>query len=90
MARAVRGRFEPSDHFVLGHLSTLELLSALGSPVAGTRFKTLIYLKGFGVGACGGHGFNKQIFGADEQDPKGGCGRCRVNQAAGVFSHGRD
>jgi hypothetical protein len=24
-----------------------------GSPVARTRFKTLIYLKGFGVGACG-------------------------------------
>src|SRR5262249_14499673 len=53
MARALRGRFEPSDHFVLGHPSTLELLSALGSPVERTRFKTLIYLKGFGVGACG-------------------------------------
>ena len=33
------------------------------SPVARTRFKTLICLKRFGAGACGGHGFNKQIFG---------------------------
>src|SRR5262249_3789367 len=32
------------------------------SPVARTRFETLIYLKGFGAGACGGHGFNEQIF----------------------------
>src|SRR5215471_4913202 len=39
-----------------------------GSPVARTRFKTLIYLKGFGVGACGGVGVNEQIFGADEQN----------------------
>ena len=39
------------------------------SPVARTRFNTLIYLKGFGAGACGGHGFNEQIFGADEQVP---------------------
>src|SRR6516165_11808333 len=42
-----------------------------GSPVERTRFKTLIYRKGFGAGACGGHGlglgFEKQIFGADEQ-----------------------
>src|SRR5262245_20615062 len=30
------------------------------------RFKVLIYLKGFGAGACGGHGFNEQIFDADE------------------------
>jgi hypothetical protein len=30
------------------------------SPVARTRFKTLIYVKGFGVGAIG---FNEQIFG---------------------------
>src|SRR5215475_14996631 len=37
------------------------------SPVARTRFKTLIYLKGFGVGACGGHGFYEQIFDANEQ-----------------------
>src|SRR5262249_38759466 len=33
------------------------------------RFKTLIYRKGFGAGACGGHGLNEQIFGADEQVP---------------------
>ena len=26
-----------------------------------------MYRKGFGAGACGGHGFNKQIFGANEQ-----------------------
>src|SRR5262249_1713044 len=31
------------------------------------RFKTLIYLKGFGAAACGGHGCNKQSFGANEQ-----------------------
>src|SRR5262249_4391548 len=37
------------------------------SPVVRTRFKTLIYLKGFGGGACGGHGSNKQIFGAVPQ-----------------------
>jgi hypothetical protein len=37
-----------------------------GSPVAHTRFKSLIYLKGFGVGACGAIGPNEQIFGADE------------------------
>src|SRR5262249_40351497 len=54
MARALRGRFEPSDHFVLGHPSTLELLSALRSPVGGSRFKPLIYVNGFGAGACGG------------------------------------
>ena len=36
-------------------------------PVSCTRFKTLIYRKGFGAGACGGHGFNKQSFGANEQ-----------------------
>ena len=39
-----------------------------GSPVARTRFKTLIYLKRFGAGACGGLDFNEQIFGADEQN----------------------
>src|SRR6516165_2812342 len=38
MPRALRGRFEPSDHFVLGHLSTLGLLSALGSPHTAKRF----------------------------------------------------
>ena len=32
-----------------------------------TRFKILIYLKGFGAGACGAIGPNEQIFGADEQ-----------------------
>src|SRR5262245_23588176 len=37
------------------------------SPLARTRFKTLIYLKGLGARACGGLGFNEQIFGADEQ-----------------------
>src|SRR5262249_39767786 len=42
------------------------------SPVARTRFKTLIYLKGFGAGASGGHGFNEQIFGAAEQSPRHG------------------
>src|SRR5499433_1021304 len=36
------------------------------SSVARTRFKTLIYLKGFGVGAWGRLGFNEQSFGADE------------------------
>jgi hypothetical protein len=29
----------------------------------------LIYLKRCGAGACGGHGFKEQIFGADEQNP---------------------
>src|SRR5262249_54898864 len=53
MARALRGRFEPSDHFVLGHPSTLELLSALRSPVARTRFKPLIYLNGLVSGPEG-------------------------------------
>jgi len=38
------------------------------SPVARTRFKTLIYLSRFGAGACGGLGFEEQIFGADEQN----------------------
>jgi hypothetical protein len=33
--------------------------------------KTLIYLKGFGAGACGANGFNEQIFGADKQVPAG-------------------
>jgi hypothetical protein len=35
-----------------------------GSPVARTRFKTLIYLKGFDAGAYGAIGPNDQIFGA--------------------------
>src|SRR5262249_28680280 len=38
MPRALRGRFEPLDHFVLGHLSILGPLSALGSPHAAKRF----------------------------------------------------
>src|SRR6516165_8519408 len=38
MPRALRGRFEPRDHFVLGHLSILAPLSALGSPHAVKRF----------------------------------------------------
>jgi hypothetical protein len=31
------------------------------------------------AGAFSIHGFNEQIFGADEQVPKGGCGRCPKN-----------
>src|SRR5262249_7092632 len=38
MPRAIRGRFKPLDHFVLGHLSILAPLSALGSPHAAKRF----------------------------------------------------
>src|SRR5260370_40965930 len=39
MPRALRGRFEPLDHFVLGHhLSVLGPLSARGSPHAAKRF----------------------------------------------------
>src|SRR2546422_11397316 len=38
MPRALRGRFEPLDHFVLGHLSILGPLFALGSPHAAKRF----------------------------------------------------
>jgi hypothetical protein len=38
MPRALRGRFEPLDHFVLDHLSILGPLSALGSPHAAKRF----------------------------------------------------
>src|SRR6516165_12546894 len=38
MPRALRGRFEPLDHFVLGHLSILGPLSPLGSPHAAKRF----------------------------------------------------
>src|SRR6266540_4608036 len=38
MPRALRGRVEPLDHFVLGHLSILGRLSALGSPHAAKRF----------------------------------------------------
>src|SRR5262249_25538343 len=38
MPRALRGRFEPLDHFVLGHLSILGPPSALGSPHAAKRF----------------------------------------------------
>src|SRR5262245_52338241 len=34
-----------------------------------TRFKTLIYLKGFGVGACGALVSTSKFFGADEQNP---------------------
>src|SRR5262249_54299121 len=45
------------------------------SSVARTRFKTLIYLKGFGVGAWGRLGFNEQSFGADE--PRTGATRPR-------------
>src|SRR6516162_9348146 len=37
MPRAVRGRFEPLDHFVLGHVSILGF-SALGSPHTVKRF----------------------------------------------------
>src|SRR5262245_46620126 len=40
------------------------------SPVVRTRFKTLIYLKGFGAGACGGHGFNEQILAQMNKSPK--------------------
>src|SRR5262249_37592687 len=49
------------------------------SPVARTRFKTLIYLKGFGVGALWGVGFNEQSFGADE--PRTG-GKATKKQSA--------
>src|SRR5438132_11463564 len=38
MPRALRGRFEALDHFVLGHLSILGPLSTLGSPHAAKRF----------------------------------------------------
>src|ERR1700746_1251620 len=38
MPRSLRGRFEPLDHFVLGHLSILGPLSTLGSPHAAKRF----------------------------------------------------
>src|SRR5262245_63390630 len=38
MPRALRGRIEPPDHFVLGHVSILGPLSALGSPHAARRF----------------------------------------------------
>src|ERR1700745_602951 len=38
MPRPLRGRFEPVDHFVLGHLSILGPLPALGSPHAAKRF----------------------------------------------------
>src|SRR5262249_24909511 len=38
MPRAIRGRFKPLDHFVLGHLSILAPLTALGSPHAAKRF----------------------------------------------------
>jgi hypothetical protein len=38
MPRALRGRFEPVDHLVLGHLSILGPLPALGSPHAAKRF----------------------------------------------------
>jgi hypothetical protein len=33
----------------------------------GTSAASLIYLKRFGAGACGGHDFNEQIFDANEQ-----------------------
>src|SRR5262245_23944966 len=38
--------------------------------------------------ACGGHGFNEQIFGADEQVPKGGCGRCPKNDPLRLIDDG--
>src|SRR5215467_6352264 len=38
MPRAHRGRFEPLDHFVLGHLAILEPVSALGSLHTAKRF----------------------------------------------------
>jgi hypothetical protein len=46
MPRALRGRFEPLDHFVLGHLSILGPLSALGSPHAAKRFIGLAIVVG--------------------------------------------
>jgi len=38
MPRALRGRFEPLDHFVLGQFTILGPASALGSPHAAKRF----------------------------------------------------
>src|SRR5262245_12189379 len=54
-----------SDIPLPGHLQSRPYYRR--SPVARTGFKTLIYLKRFAAGACGGHGFNKQIFGAVRQ-----------------------
>src|SRR5215471_4448968 len=42
MPRALWGRFEALDHFVLGHLAILGPLSALGSPHAAKRFIGLV------------------------------------------------
>src|SRR6516164_3873800 len=42
-----------------------------GSPVARTRFKTLIYLKGFGVGACGALVSTSKVLAQMNKSPDG-------------------
>ena len=69
---AIRNRAEGSRTRLIRHTALRTSRSRpqpRQSPAARARFRTLIYLKGFGAGACGGHGFNEQIFGADEQNP---------------------
>src|SRR5262249_38689162 len=46
MPRALRGRFEPLDHFVLSHLSTSGLSLPLGSPHTAKRFIGLAIIVG--------------------------------------------
>src|SRR6516164_6586934 len=55
MPRAHWGRFEPLDHFVLGHLSILAPLSALGSPHAVKRFIGLVLALGGKIAAHASH-----------------------------------
>src|SRR5438270_857074 len=44
MPRALRGRFEPPEHFVLGHLCDPLAFSARGSPLTAKRFIGLVRL----------------------------------------------
>src|SRR5262249_47266264 len=63
MPRALRGRFEIVDHFVLGHLSILGPLPALGSPHAAKRFIGLaIVVRGKDRVALASSSFGAQLY----------------------------
>ena len=79
MPRARRGRLEPPDHFIRGHL--YDPWASLCPWVAGCahQVQPLIYLKGFGVEACGALVSTSKFLAQINKTPKGGYGPCPKN-----------
>src|SRR5215467_14168559 len=76
MPRARQGRLEPPDHFIRGHL--YDPWASLCPWVAGCahQVQPLIYLKGFGVEACGALVSTSKFLAQINKTPKGGYGPC--------------